>query len=123
MKKISVFKQSRYPVSAKKVKERVKKTLSENGIVSDYEVEVAIVGQKKIDELAGESKHPVLAYANNEIKEPFVFPKKDVVYLGEIVVSYPAALTAAKKEGKLIDESVADLAEHATLHLLGIHHD
>ena len=53
----------------------------------------------------------------------FVFPQKDIISLGEIVVSYPWVLANSKSQGKLLDEAVAELVEHATLHLLGIHHD
>jgi len=123
MSKISVYKQSAYPVSSKKIKEVVKKTLQEQGITSDYEVSVAIVGEQKINELAGGPGHPVLAYANSEIKEPFAFPQKEIIYLGDIIVSYQAALQESQRTAKLLDEAVAGLVEHATLHLVGIHHD
>ena len=123
MNRILIYKQSHYPVSSKKIKDTISKTLKENGVVSDCEVSVALVGEKKIDELAGEPGHPVLAYVNSEIKEPFIFPKKNIIYLGEIIVSYPWALESSKSQSKLIDETVAELVHHATLHLLGIHHD
>jgi ssRNA-specific RNase YbeY (16S rRNA maturation enzyme) len=123
MTEVLVYKQSAYPVSSKKIKEKVKETLSKNGVVSDCQVSVALVGKAKIDELAGEPGHPVLAYANNEIREPFSFPQKDIIYLGEIVVSFQAALDDSQKSGKLLEEAVAELVEHATLHLIGIHHD
>lgn len=123
MTEVLVYKQSAYPVSSKKIKDTVKETLAKNGVVSDCEVSVALVNGPKIDELAGEPDHPVLAYANDEIKEPFVFPKKNIIYLGEIIVSYEAALHESQKSGKLLDEAVTELVEHATLHLIGIHHD
>ncbi len=123
MTKILVYKQSHYPVSSQKIKDTIKKILTQNGIVSDCEVSVAVVSQEKMDSLAGGPGHPVLAFVDSEVKEPFVFPQKDVIYLGEIIVSYPWALENSKKEGKLIDEAVAELVEHATLHLIGIHHD
>ena len=48
---ITVTKQSTYPVSPKKIKDVVRKTLEENGIISDAEVNVAIVGKEKMDHL------------------------------------------------------------------------
>ena len=132
MIKVNVVKQSRYPVSSRKIKDVVRKTLRENGVVSSVEVTVAVMGKSKVVSLAKEYlkenesealKHPVLSFPTNEMEGPFVFPPDGLIHLGEVVVNYHMALEEAKKTGKLIDEVVCFLVEHGTLHLIGIHHD
>ncbi len=124
---VSVYKQSNYPVSSKKVKDVVKKTLIENGIVSDTNVDIAIVGREKMDELNKKYykdevyEHPIFTFPEVQ-SEDFNFPPDDKIHLGQIVISYPMALETAKEKNKLIDEVVCELVEHGSLHLLGIHH-
>ncbi|HEX6976793.1 MAG TPA: rRNA maturation RNase YbeY [Patescibacteria group bacterium] len=130
---ITVFKQSDYPVSAAEIKKVVKKTLVENGIVSDCVVEVAIVSDAKMDELNKnyykdeEYMHPVFTFPETENSQtpsgPFVFPPDGKLHLGEIIISYPQAVERSRETGKLINEVISDLAQHGALHLVGIHHD
>jgi probable rRNA maturation factor len=131
MVKVLVFKQGNYPVSSKKIQEIIKKTLIDNGIVSNFSVDVALVGYEKMDELVkayykedpkGEWDHPILTFPASEVKEKFVTPEGEVPSLGDMVISYPSAVERAKESGKLVEEIVMELAEHGTLHLLGIHH-
>jgi probable rRNA maturation factor len=128
----SVYKQSNYPVSAKKIKDAVKKTFKDNGIVSDSETSVAIVNDKKMLELGRKylkeddyeaRAHPVLSFPVSEIQGIFVFPPESKIHLGEVVISYPKAVEEAKKSGKLVEEVIVELAKHGALHLIGIHHD
>ena len=111
---ISVSNTGKFPVSAQTVKEVVKNVFLENGIKSNAEASVAIVGEAKMLEFAiehlGESvaeahEHPVLSFPTSEI-----------------VVSYPKAVEEAKKTNKLVEDVVCDLAAHGALHLIGIHH-
>jgi rRNA maturation RNase YbeY len=124
---VSIYKQSNYPISSKKVKDIIKKTLLDNGIISDTTVDVAIVGKAKMDELNKKYykdekyEHPIFTFP--EISgDDFSFPPDGKIHLGQIVISYPMAISAANEKGKLIDEVVCELAEHGSLHLLGIHH-
>lgn len=128
---ISVYKQSSYPVSAAKIKKTIKQVLAANGIVSDFELSLALVGQAKMDELVKQYYkddpdelyvHPILTFPNNEVKGPFVYPPKSKNNLGDIVISYPASVDIANEDGKLVEQVVCELAEHGCLHLLGIHH-
>lgn len=132
MIQVTVIKQSQYAVDSKKIKETVVKTLEANGIVSDCEVEVAIVGEAKMEELNKEYYkdevyvHPIFTFPETESDNtngPFVFPPDGKMHLGEIVISYQQAVEKARETGKLIDEVICELAEHGALHLVGIHHD
>jgi ssRNA-specific RNase YbeY (16S rRNA maturation enzyme) len=45
-----------------------------------------------------------------------------LLYLGDIVVSWPQARTVAVKSNRLISAVICDLVEHGMKHLLGEHH-
>jgi probable rRNA maturation factor len=127
MIKIYVKKQSNYPISAKRIKDTLRSLLEERGIVSNTEVTVALVGEKKMLDigeqyLKDKKVHDVLSFPASETKEKFVFPPDGVIRLGEILVCYPRVFEEAKREGKLIEEKVLELVKHGALHLLGIHH-
>lgn len=126
MVKVSITKQSNYPVKVAPIKKKLANFFNKNGIVSDAEVSVAIVGENKMMEvgntyLKDKKLHNVLSFTPTEVKG-FVYPPDNVVHLGEIIVCYPEAVREAKDENVLIDERVYELIEHGALHLLGIHH-
>jgi len=128
MIKVAVTKQTNYPVSPKKIKDSLKDFFTKQGIVSDAEVSVAIVGEKKMLELGrkylnDKNLHNVLSFTADEVSGKFMYPPDDKIHLGEIIVCYPVVVREAKKEGKLIEEKVLELVEHGAWHLLGIHHD
>ncbi len=128
MVKVSVTKQSNYPVGAAKIKKQLAEFLIKNGIVSDAEVSIAIVGEKRMMELGktylkDKILHNVLSFTPSEVKGPFVYPEDGLIHLGEIVVCYPKVVEEAKQENVMIDNKVYELIEHGALHLLGIHHE
>jgi probable rRNA maturation factor len=127
MVKVSVNKQSNYPVSSTVIKKRLSAFLQKQGIVSPAEVSVAIVGETKMAEIGNKylkdkKLHNVLSFTPGETKVNFVFPPDGIIHLGEIMICYPLAVREAGEENVLIDERVCELAEHGALHLLGIHH-
>lgn len=125
---VTVTKQGNYPVSAKKIKDIVTKTFIDNGIVSSAEASVALVNAAHMKELVDKyyddkEKHVVLSFPSSEVEGQFIFPEDGLLHLGEIVISYPDCVEEAKSKNKLIEEIVCGYAEHAALHLIGIHHD
>lgn len=128
MVNVSITKQSNYPVKTAPIKKKIAAFFAKNGIVSDAEVSIAIVGEKKMMEigqkyLKDKKLHNVLSFTTDEAKNYFVLPPDKVIHLGEIVVCYPKAVEESKEENVLIDERVYELIEHGALHLLGIHHE
>lgn len=128
MVKVSIVKQSNYPVSSPEIKKKLNIFFKNRGIVSDAEVSIAIVGEEKMlaigqKYLKDKKVHNVLSFTPDEVKGNFVFPPDGKVYLGEIVVCFPVALKEAKYENVLINTKVYELIEHGALHLLGIHHE
>jgi probable rRNA maturation factor len=125
---VSVSKQSNYPVNVLVVKKKLAEFLAKNGIVSDAEVTVAIVGEKKMMDIGNKylkdkKLHNVLSFVPNEVKGAFVYPPDGKIHLGEIIICYSVAVKEAVEENVLIDERVYELIEHGALHLLGIHHE
>lgn len=130
MIKIFVTRQSRYPSESKEVKVRIKQTLIDNN-VTDASVSVALVGVRKMREFGkkflGETDkdpiHEVLSFPTHEIvgNEFVESPDKDL-NLGDIIICYPEARRIAMKRNRMVDAVICELAEHGTLHLLGIHH-
>lgn len=124
---VKLTKQGNFAVSAKKIKEVIQKTLQENGIVSESIVDIAIVGKEKMDELNEKYykdevyEHPIFTFPEGTGEE-FIFPPDGKLYLGQIVINYPMAVETAREQNKLIDDVVLSLAEHGSLHLVGIHH-
>ncbi len=130
MIKVNVVKQSNFAVDSSKLKKVIISFLQKKGIVSDAEVAVAVVGEKKMLEIGkkylhekGSRVHNVFSFTTDELPGKFMFPPDGVIHLGEIIICFPKVVEEAKKEGILIDEKVSMLAEHACLHLLGIHHE
>jgi probable rRNA maturation factor len=128
MIKVSVSKQSNYPVKAPVIKKKLADFLAKSGIVSDAEVSIAIVGEKKMMEIGNKfikdkKLHNVLSFVPCEAKGGFVFPPDNKIHLGEIIVCYPLAVKEAEEENVLVDTRVYELIEHGALHLMGIHHE
>ncbi len=130
MIRVNVKKQSNYPSSVKKIKDSLSNFFKDNGIVSDAEVSVAIVGKEKMQELGktylnedGKNVHNVLSFTPDEVRGEFINPPDGILHLGEIVICYPKVVEEAKYEGVLIDEKVVELCDHGALHLMGIHHE
>lgn len=127
MVKVSITKQSNYPVRTPAIKRKLSEFLAKNGIVSDAEVSVAIVGEEKMLEvgrnyLKDKDLHNVLSFTPSETKVQFIEPPDGLIHLGEIIICYPLAVKESEEENVLIDERVYELVEHGALHLLGIHH-
>jgi probable rRNA maturation factor len=128
MIKVLITKQANYPVKVTDIKKKLVIFLAKNGIVSDAEVSIAIVGEKKMLEVGGKflkdkKLHNVLSFVPGETKGTFVDPPDGLIHLGEIIVCYPQAVKEAVEENVLIDVRVYELVEHGALHLLGVHHE
>lgn len=129
MLRIVVFSQSRYPADKKRLKEKIKSVLRYRG-VSDGVVSLALVGERKIKDLAKrylkeENKiHEILSFPASDPARPddFILPA-EVNQLGDIVICYPEARSIAMKKNRMVDDVLCELAEHGTLHILGVHHD
>jgi len=128
MIRVSVTKQSNFPVSSPKIKNNLRSFFANRGIVSDAEVSISFVGEKRMLLLARKYLHEkgvlhsILSFPTAENEKEFVYPPDMIIHLGEIVICYPKAFEEAKRESKLIDEKVMELVEHGAAHLMGENH-
>lgn len=129
MIKVNLVKQKNFPIPPKKIKDTVCKILVERGIVSDSEVSVELVDAKKMADYVAkyypddDEPHPVLSFPSGEVRGNFVFPPDGKIHLGEIIINYDNCVEIARREGRLIEEVVLEMAAHGALHLVGVNHD
>ncbi|MBI2405071.1 rRNA maturation RNase YbeY [Candidatus Gottesmanbacteria bacterium] len=121
--------ESHFPVSREKVKDAAIKVLT-GKLQSDAEVSIAIVGDRRMRELNRTYRHidattDVLSFPQNDPSQsmrPFVNPPDNVLYLGDIIVSYPQAVLEASSDNMMVDDKIVQLVLHGLDHLMGIHH-
>lgn len=129
MIKVLIKKQSNYPLKNVSIRKTLQDFFTNQGVVSDAVVNVSVVGEKTMLELAqkflGEKNilHNVLTFTESEAKAKFVYPDEQVLQLGEIVLCYPKVFAEAKEEGVMIEKKALDLIEHSAWHLMGVHHE
>ncbi len=128
MIKINFNASSRYGVNRKQLRQKAKEILK-NHKLDNVQLDVWIVGKRKIKELNEKHlKHKgttdVLSFPQHEKKQllDFPLPEGEQVHLGEIVISFPAAVDTAKRYGKMVDDQLCFYLEHGLMHLLGYHH-
>jgi probable rRNA maturation factor len=128
MDKISVliFVESRYKINRKRIKQLIANVLNKNEIAGPVEVSVAVVGDRKMRELSkkykGEDKtRNILSFSQTEGES--IQTPKDVLRLGDIVLSFPQVINDAVRDEMLVDDKIDQLVEHGLMHLLGLHHE
>ena len=126
---IDVSGESRYAVNRKRVREVVQRVLVAYGVKA-VAVSVRIVGDRKMRELNEtyrqiSSTTDVLSFPTNDGEKSlgFVYPKDELLPLGDIVISYPKARMQAMERNILVDEEIDALIEHGVKSLLGHHPD
>jgi probable rRNA maturation factor len=120
---------SRYPVNRKKLRLAAESFLRSHQI-DHAQVDISVVGTRKIKEL-NESKlrhqgaTDVLSFPQHHKNELHDFPLPEGIppHLGDIVISFPEAVSTAKRYGKMVDDQLCFYLEHGLLHLLGYHHE
>ena len=119
------FVESRYKVDRKRIIAAVKDLLKDHGLVSEVEISVAIVGDRKMRAL--NIKYRNLDKTSNVLSFPTSEGEKipmpsDILRLGDVVISYPEVIREAAKEEWLVDDRIEELVLHGVKHLLGILH-
>jgi probable rRNA maturation factor len=129
MIQINLYIGSRYPVDRAKLRKAAKTVLENNGI-DHAQVDISVVGKRKIkslneSRLKHEGTTDVLSFPIHEKHhlDDFPLPEGIPPHLGDIVISFPEAVSTAKKYGKLVDDQICFYLQHGMMHLLGYHHD
>jgi probable rRNA maturation factor len=124
---VLVSSESRYPTNRKLVREVVGRTLKAHELKENVEVSVAVVGDRKMRALSKKYRGldkttDVLSFTFEESSHAKGPGPDGVLRLGEVVISFPQVRMWAIKRNKMLDDILAELVEHGTLHLLGRHH-
>lgn len=99
---------------------------------SQVELGLFITSQEKMRQLnrryrGKDEPTDVLAFSSLEEigadSPPFVAPPDGVRHLGEVIISYPQAVTQAEEHQHSTEQELALLIIHGVLHLLGYDHD
>jgi len=121
--RIDISFDTKYKIDQRAIKRVVEEVLKNRGKEGEMEVSVTIVGESRMKELAkkwlmDDEVHDVMSWPLEETVSP-----DGVMYLGDIAVCFPKAAEQAEKSKTSVMAQICRLAEHGTLHLLGIHHD
>lgn len=139
MANVIVNSDSRYPINKLILQATVFEILQRHRISGDVEIGISIVGDRKMHEVNKkyrgiDSTTNILSFALEDTlaesrlqhvpKVGFVKAPDKILRLGDILISYPQALSDASLEGVSVEEELVYLVEHGAKHLLGIHqHD
>ncbi|MBI2031932.1 MAG: rRNA maturation RNase YbeY [Candidatus Levybacteria bacterium] len=123
---VPIYVESRYKVDRKRIRNLVSKILNSKDIAGKAEVSIAIVGDRKMRSLSKKYKNEdktrnVLSFSLTEGESTPSY--SDVLFLGDVVISYPEVIKEAAKEEMLVDDKIDQLVEHGLMHLLGLHHE
>ena len=111
----------------------VESSLGAGSVGAEVELGVLITDDESVRELnrryrGVDRTTDVLSFAlaeeGSEVDSPgFVNPPDGLLHLGEVIVSYPQAARQAEENNRTIEQEMALLVVHGTLHLLGYEHD
>ncbi len=121
--------ESHFPVSRDVVKNAVERALAQK-MSGNVEVSIMIVGDRAMRNLNKtyrqiDATTDVLSFPQNDPSQQmkqFVNPPDNILYLGDIIVSYPQAVDEASEDNMMVDDKIVQLVLHGLDHLLGIHH-
>ncbi len=127
---INILADAKFPFDRAVLREHLSKVLIKNKLTNDIEVDVQVVGKRKISELHRvymqlEGPTDVLSFPLNDPQDdrPFMASPDGILRLGDIVVCYPIAVEEALEKQCKVDSQIQFLAEHGLMHLLGFHHE
>lgn len=130
MTTVTIQTASHYPIRRKKITQAVQDVLAKR-LKGDVEVSILFCGDRKMKTLNKQYRNiddttDVLSFPQHDPSQamkPFTPPPNNVLYLGDIVVSYPQAIKEAALDNMMVDDKIIQLILHGLDHLLGIHHD
>jgi probable rRNA maturation factor len=100
--------------------------LRREAVEGEIALSVVITGDEAVRELNRQFRDvdvptDVLAFGTGE-EGDFVVAPGEPAYLGDVIISYPRAVTQAEEYGHSINRELALLTVHGVLHLLGYDH-
>ena len=121
---------SHYPINRKQISKAIETVLTER-LVQEGEVSIIVGGDRQMRTLNKQYRNidattDVLSFPQNDPSQktyPFSLPPNNVLYLGDIIISYPQAVKEAAHDHMMVDDKILQLILHGLDHLMGIHHD
>jgi len=114
------------------LKSLVKNALDFEGVTDSIELSLVVTDEKTIkrlnklyrrqDEYTDVLAFPLVQDSYEKGEQPFIIPPNGVMYLGEVLISYPTAVQQALEHRHSIEKELALLTIHGILHLLGYDH-
>jgi probable rRNA maturation factor len=116
-------------LTQKWLREIVEATLSTQRVNRPVELSLIITGDREVHRLNRDYRGidkttDVISFALSEniADTEFVTPPDKISRLGEVIISYPQAVSQAKENRQTIKAEMAWLVVHGLLHLLGYDH-
>lgn len=127
---INILADAKFPFDRDALRDHLTKVLAKYRLTDRVEVEVSLVGARKMSELHRvymklDGPTDVLSFPLNDPSDsrPFMSSPDGILRLGDIVVCYSEAVKEALEKQCLVDDQIKFLAEHGLMHLLGYHHE
>ena len=103
-------------------------TLATNMDHDSFELGIVITDDENIHRINKEYRGideptDVISFALLEGEDDFVMPPDDTMHLGEVIISYPRAVSQANEQKHSVERELAWLVIHGVLHLLGHDHE
>jgi probable rRNA maturation factor len=122
---VEIQNDNEYEIDAEKLISAVEMTLTQQQAESETTLTVVITDNEAVAELNHQyrgidSPTDVLSFPADE--PPIEIPDEPP-YLGDLIIAYPYASAQAERENHPLQDSLALLVVHGTLHLLGYDHD
>lgn len=121
---------SHYPVNRKQITKALEDVLTQR-LVKEGEVSIIVGGDRQMKKLNKQYRNiddttDVLSFPQNDPSQtmhPFSTPPDNVLYLGDIIISYPQVVKEAAHDHMMVDDKMLQLILHGLDHLMGIHHE
>lgn len=126
MYEIDIQNENNYPVDEARLREAITAVLTRYNVDPETALSVVFTTDDEVWALnrqyrATDSPTDILSFPAD--KPPVDIPGEPP-YLGDLIIAFPYASAQAEREGHALDDSLALLVVHGTLHLLGYdHHD
>ncbi|MDY7019336.1 MAG: rRNA maturation RNase YbeY [Chloroflexota bacterium] len=127
---IQVEKRFHHLIDKKRIRKIAKNVLKSEGITTSFEASLVFTNAETVQQLNRDYRGvdmptDVLAFymlQQQEADSSFIPPPDKTLHLGEIIISYPQAVSQAEEQGHSVQKELALLTIHGLLHLLGYDH-
>jgi probable rRNA maturation factor len=122
---IDIQNDNAYIINTVRLQAAAAAVLAQHDVTPDSTISVVIADNNFVQELnrqfrGVDAPTDVLSFPSDA---PPVELPDEPPYLGDLIIAYPYAAAQAEREGHHLDDSLALLVAHGTLHLLGYDHD